>query len=67
MNRKFLKKEDASTEEIKKATEALSTEAQEIGKIIYAEAQKKGQEGKEGQDKGEGDVVEGEVVDEEKK
>ena len=59
----LLKKEDASVEEIKKATEALSTEAQEIGKIIYAEAQKQQEAAPNGKD----DVVEGEVVDEEKK
>ncbi|OGJ72299.1 molecular chaperone DnaK [Candidatus Peribacteria bacterium RIFCSPLOWO2_12_FULL_53_10] len=63
----LLKKEDASTEDIKRATEALSTEAQEIGKIIYAEAQKKDSgEAKESKGSKE-DVVEGEVVDDEKK
>ena len=60
----LLKKDGATTEEIKKATEALALEAQEIGKIVYAEAQKKGQEDKDGNAKGKGNVVDGEVVDE---
>jgi molecular chaperone DnaK len=66
----LLKKEDAGIEDIKKATEALSTEAQEIGKIIYEEAAKKGQEEQRSENgkKGEkGDVVDGEVVEDEKK
>ncbi|TSC60622.1 MAG: molecular chaperone DnaK, partial [Candidatus Peregrinibacteria bacterium Greene0416_62] len=60
----LLKKEDASTEDIKKATEALSTEAQAIGKIIYAEAQKKESASSK---EGKGDVVEGEVVEDDAK
>ncbi|OIO53003.1 molecular chaperone DnaK [Candidatus Peregrinibacteria bacterium CG1_02_54_53] len=65
-----LKKEDATAEEIKKATEALSTEAMEIGKLVYEAAQKKGKEGQEGQESKEGKkgkVVDAEVVDDEKK
>ena len=62
----LLKKEDASTEEFKKATEELSREAQEIGKIIYEAASKQGKEEKGGK-KGKEDVVDAEVVDEEKK
>ena len=38
--RDLLKKEGVSAEEIKKESEALSMEAQEIGKIIYESAQK---------------------------
>ncbi len=65
--RDLLKKDDASTEEIKKSTEDLALSAQEIGKIIYEEAQKeeaaKQQAG--GDDKKE-NVVDAEVVDEKK-
>ena len=64
----LLKKEDATAEELKKATEALGTEAQEIGRVVYEEASKKEQEktdaSKKGKDEG---VKEAEVVDEEKK
>ncbi len=59
----LLKKEDASTEEIKKSTESLAEEAQEIGKIIYAEAQKKDSKDAEGAKGSKDDVVEGEVVE----
>jgi len=70
-----LKKDGATAEEIKKATEALSNEAMEIGKIVYEEARKKGNEGKEGQEgkegkegkKGKEKVVDAEVVDEKDK
>lgn len=59
-----LKKEGATVDEIKKAADALSTEAMEIGKIVYEAAQKKGSEGaaeaKEGK---KGKVVDAEVVD----
>ncbi len=68
--KELLKNESASTEEIKKATESLAEEAQEIGKIIYAEAQKKdGASGSEGKDGGapKDNVVEGEVVDDAKR
>jgi molecular chaperone DnaK len=70
--KELLKKEDATTDEIKKMTEELSQEAQEIGKVVYEEAQKKAQEAsadnveqKENAEKKE-EVVEGEVVDEKK-
>lgn len=65
--RDLLKKEDASVDLIKKATEELATAAQEIGKIIYEEAQKKeagnAKDSKETKD----GVVDAEVVDEKKK
>ncbi len=63
--RDILKKDGATTEEIKKATESLATEAQEIGKMIYEDAQKKEKE-KEGgtKDGKKEDVVDAEVVDE---
>ncbi|MDO8649526.1 MAG: molecular chaperone DnaK [Candidatus Peregrinibacteria bacterium] len=61
----LLKKEDADPEAIKKATEALGLEAQEIGKIIYEEVQKKGKEGKAGAK--DDSVVDAEVVDEKEK
>ncbi len=68
--RDLLKKEETPTEEIKKATEDLSLAAQEIGKIIYEEMQKKEQEAQaaaaNGEKKTEGDVVDAEVVDEKK-
>jgi len=60
--KELLKKEDASTEELKKKTEETAVAAQEIGKIIYEEAQKKGEtEGKKDEK-----VVDAEVVDEKK-
>ncbi len=58
--KELLKKEDASPEELTKATEELSTEAQEIGKIVYEQAQQ--QSAQEGEKKD--DVQEAEVVDE---
>lgn len=62
----LLKKEDATADEFKKATEALSEEAQEIGKIIYADAQKQQQPtNSAAEDAGE-NVVDVEVVDEKK-
>jgi molecular chaperone DnaK len=63
--REVLKKEDASVDQVKKATEELGTAAQEIGKVVYEEAQKKGSESKEGKEKE--DVKEAEVVDEKDK
>lgn len=64
----ILKKDDATADEIKKATEDLGTEAQEIGKLIYDEAQKKQtKENSAAEDAGESskdNVVDGEVVDE---
>ncbi|MDD4287247.1 MAG: molecular chaperone DnaK [Candidatus Peribacteraceae bacterium] len=62
-----LKKENATVDEIKKAADALSTEAMEIGKLVYEAAQKKGKEGgegKEGKEGKKGKVVDAEVVDE---
>lgn len=60
----LIAKEDATAEELKKATEELGTEAQEIGKIVYEAASQK-QEGTNSaaEDAGE-DVVDAEVVDE---
>ncbi len=63
----LLKKEDASAEELKKATEALGAEAQLIGKIVYEEAARKNQEQTDASAKGKGDgVKDAEVVDEKK-
>lgn len=63
--RGLLKKEDASNEEIKKATEELAVASQEIGKVVYEEAKKKeSNDGKDAKDSKE-KVVEGEVVVEE--
>ncbi|HRH93407.1 MAG TPA: molecular chaperone DnaK [Candidatus Peribacteria bacterium] len=64
--RDLLKKEDVTAEELKKTTEALATEAQEIGKVVYEEAQKKAAaEAKTGGKDGKKDdgVVDAEVVD----
>ncbi len=62
--REVLKKEDASLEDIKKSTEALATDAQEIGKLVYEEAQKKAaEEEKAGGKKGKDGAVDAEVVD----
>lgn len=66
--RDLLKKEDTPSEDIKKATEDLATSAQEIGKIIYEEAQKAEAakaSGDADSDKKE-NVVDAEVVDEKK-
>ncbi len=61
--RELLKKEDASAEELKKKTEDTALAAQEIGKIIYEEAQKQQAAGGEKKDE---KVVDAEVVDEKK-
>jgi molecular chaperone DnaK len=50
----LLKKEDTTADEFKKASEALGTEAQEIGKIIYAQKDDKKDENK-GEKPAEGD------------
>ena len=64
----LLKKEDASAEELKKATEALGVEAQEIGKIVYEEAAKKNQQQTDTSKKAkDGDVKEAEVVEDKEK
>lgn len=67
--KELIKKEDASADELKKATEELSTEAQEIGKIVYESAQKTSEDAKnaEGGEAPKEDVVDAEVVDEEEK
>jgi len=63
--RDILKNEKSTPEEIKKATETLSTHAQKIGEVIYKAA---GEEGKGTGDKGKGEnVVDAEVVDEKDK
>lgn len=56
----LLKKEGATAEELTKAVEELGTEAQEIGKIVYES--KKEEKGSK-----KDDVVEGDVVEDEKK
>ena len=69
--RELLKKDGATIEEIKKSTESLGLEAQEIGKLVYEEAKKKADEEaaakspekKDSKD----DVVDAEVVDEKEK
>ena len=63
----LLAKEDASVDELKSSTEALSQEAQEIGKIIYEEAQKKEQKSNSAAEDAGEDVVDAEVVDDEEK
>jgi molecular chaperone DnaK len=61
----LLKKDDATVDQLKRATEELGREAQEIGKLVYEEAQKT--EAAKQQSSGQkGDVKEGEVVDEKK-
>lgn len=60
--REVLKNEDASTEDITKKMEDLSSSAQEIGKILYESAQKEQQAQGEKKE----DVVDAEVVDEKK-
>jgi len=58
----LIKNEAATAEELKKKTEETAVAAQEIGKIVYEEAQKKGAESGEKKD----NVVDAEVVDEKK-
>ncbi|MFA7681719.1 MAG: molecular chaperone DnaK [Candidatus Peribacteraceae bacterium] len=63
--KELLKREDASVDELKKATEALSTEAQEIGKLIYEAAQQQSaQEDSKATKDSKEEVVDAEVVDE---
>jgi molecular chaperone DnaK len=66
----LLKKTDASLEELKKGTEELATASQEIGKLVYEEAQKKNQQqtdaGNAKPADGKENVVDAEVVDEKK-
>lgn len=61
----LLSKEDASIDEIKKATEELGQDAQEIGKIVYESAQQS-QTNSAAEDTQQGDVVDAEVVEEKK-
>ncbi len=63
----LLKKEDATGEQIKKATEELGTAAQEIGKIVYEAAQKEQAAGANDGGKKDEKVVDAEVVDEKDK
>lgn len=63
--REILKKDGASPEEIKKGTEELSKEAQEMGKLVYEQAQKKAAEESKGAKKD--GPVDAEVVDEKDK
>lgn len=65
MLKEVLKKEGAGHEEIKKATDELLTASQKIGEMVYKEQQEKPAETKE-EKKDEG-VVEGKVVEEDKK
>lgn len=60
--REVLKNENATAEELKKQTEETGLAAQEIGKIVYEEAQKK-QEAANGSGEKKDDVVDAEVVD----
>ncbi len=64
--REVLKKEGATAEEIKKASDALATEAQEMGKLVYEAAQKKEKDAASGGAEKKEDVKDAEVVDEEK-
>lgn len=59
--RDVLKKEGATAEEIKTATDELAKEAQEMGKLVYEAAQKKEKEAAGGEKKD--DVKDAEVVD----
>ncbi len=64
----LLKDKEASPDALKKATEALGTEAQEIGKVVYEEAKKKDDEKTQASNKGDGKkekdgAVDAEVVD----
>lgn len=64
--REILKKDDATTEEIKTATEQLGTEAQEIGKIIYESAQQSGSAPTDDSSTSTGETVVDAEVEEEK-
>jgi molecular chaperone DnaK len=63
--REILKKDGATPEEIKKGTEELSKEAQEMGKLVYEQAQKKAAEESKGTKKD--GPVDAEVVDDKDK
>ena len=60
----LLKEESATSEQIKTATETLSTHAQKIGETIYKAAQEESQQQSGSSDEKKEDVVEAEVVDE---
>ncbi len=62
--RDILKKDDATAEEIKKATEETALAAQEIGKLVYEEAAKKEKEKEGGKKDG---PVDAEIVDDDTK
>ncbi len=64
--RELLKNESVTVEELKKKTEETAMAAQEIGKIVYEEAQKKEKEAASGEKKKDDTVVDAEVVDEDK-
>lgn len=61
----LLKKESASVDELKKATEDTAQAAQEIGKIVYEAAQKK-EAGAQDEKKDDSTVVDADIVDEKK-
>ncbi len=62
--RDVLKKENVSLEDIKKASDALATEAQEMGKLVYEAAQKKEKDKSGAGEAKKEDVKDAEVVDE---
>ncbi len=62
----LLKNDDADLESIKKATDELGTAAQEIGKVVYAETEKKNQEQTDASAGKSENVVDAEVVEEKK-
>ncbi len=64
--RDTLKKEDATSEEIKDKMDQLAAASQEIGKIVYEEAAKKTADESKGAEKKEDKVVDAEVVDDKK-
>lgn len=64
--KELLKNTSATAEELKKSTEALGLAAQEIGKIVYEEAQKKNAGGAPAGEPPKDNVVDAEVVDEKK-
>ncbi len=67
--KELLKKESVQADEIKKSAEDLAQSAQEIGKIVYEEAQKKNQQQTDDANKkaGADNVVDAEATDKEKK
>lgn len=61
--KEILKNDDASAEELTKATEDLAQEAQEIGKLVYEQAQQDSSQSDAGQENKDDNVVDAEVVD----